>query len=233
MLNILAFSDIHGTEISRREHEELKRTIDKDNIRLVLSLGDMPKRTLESLARLFSEKNIPIFAVRGNHDGEYSLKDIPNVVNMHQRLVDCWGITLAGLEGCLKYTKNPRIICYSDEDYTSMIGNFRKITEEGEIPIGALPKVDVLITHCAPIIPAGQASNIAHDAPPALRNLIMSGNSPRLAVHGHRHKNYETSEINRDGKAVRIISVYPQPRGYGVSPGRVISFMEDERINKP
>lgn len=227
MVNILAFSDIHEAEISRREHEELKRSIDKDKISLVVSLGDMQKRTLEYLARLFSEKNIPIFAVRGNHDS-YSLEGIPDIVNMHQKVVGCWGITIAGLEGCLKYTKDPYTVCYSDEDYTSMIGNFRKITEEGEIPIGALPKVDILITHCPPI---GQTLDTVHDAPPALRNLMMSENSPRLAIHGHLHKNYEANEVNRDGKAVRIIGAYPSPRCYGVNTGRLIS-LNNEKVNK-
>src|SRR2546421_62312 len=96
-LTVLAVADEVSTALY--DHFEPSRW---RNIDLILSCGDLPPTYLDFLA---SSLDVPLFYVRGNHDGKYRQSEYPGGGNLHGRVVTCQGIRLAGFEGSPRYNR--------------------------------------------------------------------------------------------------------------------------------
>ena len=91
-------------------------------VELILACGDLP---FEYLGHLMDALDVPLAFVPGNHDPDLSgyhtsragltlLAGLPaeppsppGAINLDRRVVDCAGLRLAGLGGCLRYTTDP------------------------------------------------------------------------------------------------------------------------------
>jgi len=225
MAKILAFSDIHtaynhwdyASPKIRGIMEQRLKTVSPD---FVATLGDIKKETLEFIAEKAKEQGIHVFSVGGNHDF-YDFSEIPNVTDMHRKVIEINGkterkIRLAGIEGCLEWgppdeyprgydDTNAGIVFaekyYTKErDYSWVAENF--VAHDGT-PIGKLPiGIDLMMFHCAPV---NGRDYPPYESPPTLAKLLLTRH-PRTIIHGHLHRNYETT-FNKDRNPVKVISV--------------------------
>src|ERR1700710_963167 len=66
----------------------------------IVTLGDLEPDVLDPLGRF----PIPVLGVYGNHDdGRYL--EAANTTNLHLRAAELGGLTFAGFEGCVRYTR--------------------------------------------------------------------------------------------------------------------------------
>src|SRR5438309_7445230 len=96
---ILAIADRVSETLYDHFRPERWRDVD-----LVLSCGDLPPEYLDFLCTTL---NVPIFYVRGNHDGGYRSDRYDGCVNVHGRIVSWKGILIAGFEGSYRYNYGP------------------------------------------------------------------------------------------------------------------------------
>ena len=183
MVNILAFSDIHRT-LKDQEQEAIKPKIDGADI--VITLGDILKETLQIIAE---QSPLPILSVRGCYD-DYCLDGIPNIINMHRKVIEVNGLKIAGLDGRA-----------SDNQGINLKG-FSRIEKDTLIPLDRLPKVDVMMSHFNPLYFRAK-SCIPDQMPQTLAELLESKEAPRVSISGQIHRN-----IERTYAGVRLISVY-------------------------
>ncbi|MFH1711162.1 MAG: metallophosphoesterase [Nanoarchaeota archaeon] len=225
MIKVLVFSDIHMTYnafdyVSPRINQKIEERLKNVSPDIIAANGDIAEETIEFIAEKAGKYDIPVFFVGGNHDF-YDPSKIPNVTDIHRKVVklevDGREITLAGIEGCIKYGKedihlrgyddsNAGIVLeekyYTKEkDYSWVVENFRN--QDGRF-IGKLPKgIDLLLCHCAP---TGGLQYPPHESPPSLAQLLLE-RCPKTVIHGHLHKNYEFT-FNPYKHPVKIISVF-------------------------
>lgn len=162
----------------------------------VISCGDMPIPYLDYICSVL---NVPMFYVRGNHDTRYD-SDHPGGDNLHKRIVRFKGFTFAGLEGCIRYNKDP--IQYTDRQMQWMVLElwfkvWFSITRRGK-------RLDILVTH-SPMQGVHDLPDYAHRGFKSLR-LAVRLMRPRYMIHGHvdtqdsrratRTTVYETDVIN-------------------------------------
>jgi Icc-related predicted phosphoesterase len=123
---------------------------------------------------------VPLFYVRGNHDTGYTERP-PGGENLHRRVIEYNGLTFAGLEGSMRYNKNP--IQYTDNE-------MRWFVVQMGIQLGLRRAqhgygLDVFVTH-------NPAKGI-HDQPDRPHHgfgaflKFMEWYRPRYMLHGHVH----------------------------------------------
>jgi uncharacterized protein len=132
---------------------------------VVVTLGDLAPDVLDPLGRF---AGLPVLGVYGNHDdGRYL--EAANTTNLHLRSVDLGGVTFAGFEGCVRYTRGAAL------QYTQR--EAAKLTRR-------LPRADVLVTHAPPRGVHEEPDDRAHEGFDALR-AYDERVAPRLHLHGH------------------------------------------------
>ena len=142
---------------------------------LVVSCGDMPAAYLEYIVSVL---NVPLLYVRGNHDVFYE-QNPPGGENLHGQIVRYKGLTFAGLEGCIRYNREP--IQYSDtEMYVLVLKLWRKVLTYRWLRRRG---IDVLVTHSPPR-DIHDLTDRAHRGFKAL-NLAIRLYKPRYLLHGH------------------------------------------------
>jgi Icc-related predicted phosphoesterase len=165
----------------------------------IISCGDMPAHYLEYIASVLS---VPLFFVRGNHDTEYELGR-PGGEDLHQQLVYFKGHSFAGLEGCMRYNREP--IQYSEEEMLRMV-------------LMLAPKVflhrlrfrrplDVMVTHAPP-----RGIHDLEDRPHwGFRsfNLLITLLRPRYLIHGHVDVLDRRKQIKTVVKNTTVININP------------------------
>ncbi len=157
-------------------------------IDFVVSCGDLPMHYMEYVT---STLNVPSFYVRGNHD-VYEVGDGGAIktepegwINLDLRRARYRGVTLAGLEGCLRYKPGVPL------QYTQ---NDQRLRAAWLMRAMLLPilrgrrGVDILVTH-APPYGIHDATDLAHTGFHAHEWLIRAAR-PRYLLHGHQHRNY-------------------------------------------
>lgn len=123
-MRILALADTHGAiPIPQVEAD------------LVLCLGDIDYYELRKIDQLYS---CPKVGVLGNHDAPdffESAFQTTSIINVHQKVVNVSGITIAGFEGCPRYNQRT-FLQYEEEDVVAFTH--------------LLSKVDIFIAHSNP-----------------------------------------------------------------------------------
>ena len=177
-------------------------------VEMVISCGDLPIWYLEFIA---SALNVPCLLVKGNHDkneiGENGVvrTDAPGWVNIDRKLVREEGMTLAGLQGCMRYTLDSPFQ-YEDRE--------QQLRALSLVPGMALPRLvrgrglDVLVTHSPPL-GVHDSTDRAHIGFSSF-NWLINTFRPRLMLHGHQHRNYgpKSSGITKVNKTL-IVNVHP------------------------
>ncbi len=155
---------------------------------LVVGCGDLPMHYMEFVTSML---NVPSYYVRGNHDlyeiGEAgAIKTEPEGwINLDLQRRRVGGITLAGLEGCLRY--KPHVPYQYSQRSQRLRAWWLLRTMIGPLLRGERG-VDVLITHASPF-GIHDATDLAHTGFLAYEWLIRVAR-PRYLLHGHQHRNY-------------------------------------------
>jgi len=182
-----------------------------NDIRLVISCGDMPSVYLEFIVSVL---NVPLFYVRGNHDemyGEYP----PGGENLHRRVLKYEGLTFAGLEGSINY--NGGEIQYTETEMLGMVLRMgpRLRYQRWRSGFG----VDMLVTHSPPL-GIHDADDLPHKGMKALLRF-MEWYRPRYMVHGHVHtydrrKETQTQYLDTfvtNINPITVMDIEPQEKG--------------------
>jgi len=156
----------------RNPHIDIVDTVTRENIDIIITLGDLERSDIMQLAAL---PHMPKIGVYGNHDSGNYMKEL-GIVNMHRHIVEFQGLRFGGFEGCVRYKENPDAIMYTQEEAWQLIKGF-------------LP-VDIFITHCPPR-GVNDEDEIAHQGFDALRDYVLQ-NKPKVLLHGHTYPTEET-----------------------------------------
>ncbi len=107
-------------------------------IDLILSCGDLPPEYLTYLVTVF---NVPLFYIKGNHDGIYDLKPPQGCVDLHGKIIVYKGVRIMGLEGSHWY--NGGQLQYTEKQMARMVikTKFKIWWHRG---------VDIIISHAPP-----------------------------------------------------------------------------------
>lgn len=159
-MNILAIAD-------RNPNIDIKQVVHSHNIDIIITLGDLERQDLLSLAEII---NIPKIGVYGNHCSGSYMEEL-GIKNMHLTTTTYKGVTFGGFQGCVRYKENPSAIMYTQEEATLLMQDF--------------PPVDVFICHCPPR-GINDEEETAHQGFDALHKYIDK-NPPKLLLHGHTY----------------------------------------------
>jgi Icc-related predicted phosphoesterase len=182
-MKVLAISDevedwIYSPSLVRRCAE----------VEAVISCGDLPIHYLEYIA---STLNVACYYVRGNHDiyefgNQGEIKTEPQGwINLDMRRIKLSEITLAGLEGCIRYKPTVPI------QYTQQEQWIRSIWLSRRLLFSRMRKgygVDIMVTH-SPAFGIHDGPDRAHIGFESF-NWIIEKFRPRFLIHGHQHRNY-------------------------------------------
>ena len=162
MLNALVIAD-------RQPQVDLLELVDRSAVELVITLGDLSRHHLASLA----DVDLPKIGVYGNHCAGDYLEDL-GFLNLHRTTTMIAGVTFAGVEGCVRYKQDPDAIMYTQAEYRDMLAE--------------LPPVDVIISHCPPKGINDAPADPAHQGIDALRDYLHTAR-PKALLHGHTYRN--------------------------------------------
>lgn len=151
---------------------DLPETVRSNQIDLVITLGDLTREDILGLEQI---THIPKIGVYGNHDSGTYMPEL-GIMDMHLKTWVYQGLRFGGFQGCVRYKDNPDAIMCTQEEATSMFGNF--------------PPVDVLLCHCPPR-GINDENELAHQGFEATRAYIDT-HSTRLLMHGHTYPTPES-----------------------------------------
>ena len=181
MTRILAISDEVSPFVYSQNFPENLGPID-----LVVSAGDIPGYLLEFIA---TKLTVPPVYVLGNHANGYlrGEEDAPprlpgGCINAHRRIVEVAGVTIAGIEGSLRYRPGEHQYAAATMERFAL-----ELAPRLALQRARGRRLDVLLTHAAP-----QGPHEGEDRPHrgvAAFNRMHRWWRPRLHVHGHVHLN--------------------------------------------
>jgi Icc-related predicted phosphoesterase len=162
------------------DHFQPERWKDVD---LVLSAGDVSPDYLDVLA---TRIDVPVFYVRGNHDGKYARSRYYGFENAHRRILEFRGLRIAGFEGSMRYNDGT---CQLTEHQMSRLVWW---TELKALRNG---KPDIILAHAPP---AGfhDGEDRCHKGFACFRRAIHAWR-PAFFVHGHTHRYYGRELVGR------------------------------------
>lgn len=177
------------------------------DVQLVVGCGDLPIWYMEFIA---SSLDAPCVYVRGNHDsfeiGESGkIKTDPGGwINLDMNVQTMAGLTMAGLQGCLRY-KPDAPYQYSQFEQTARgcLLSARLFTRQLTVK-----SFDLMVTHSPPFGIHNGADH-AHTGFKVF-NRMMDAFKPRLWLHGHQHTNYAPRDATETlVGATKVINVHP------------------------
>jgi len=188
----------------------LKRVI--GDVDLVLGCGDLPQYYLDYVV---STLNVPCYFVHGNHaqgaeflrrgeeQDQRRQRCLPQGCNVNGRVVNEQGVLIAGLEGCMRYNKNPRFQ-YTEREMRSKVLKMAPRLLWNRLRHGRY--LDILITHAPPFG--------IHDGPDLCHRgfraflTFMRWFRPRYLIHGHKHV-YRPDEVTQTSyHQTEVINIY-------------------------
>lgn len=172
-MKILFISD---TEMPQLENAANLRRRYSD-IDLLISCGDLPTSYLDFITTVVG---VPMFYVRGNHDEHYEERP-PGGINLHRRVVKYKGLTLAGLEGSIRYNKGT--IQYTQTEMHLKVLRMGLPVFYNKFRHGR--GIDLFVTH-SPARDIHDGEDYPHRGFDSFLNF-MKWYRPRYMVHGHVH----------------------------------------------
>lgn len=172
-MKILCVSDIEAPQL----HSAVNLRRQYSDIDLIVSCGDMPPGYLDFISTIIS---VPMFYVRGNHDEIYQ-QEPPGGIDLHCQVVEYKGLTLAGLEGSIRY--NAGAIQYTQLQMHKMV-----LQLGGKVIWNRLRGrrgIDLFVTH-SPARNIHDGKDVAHRGFDSFIN-VLKWYRPRYMLHGHVH----------------------------------------------
>lgn len=194
-MKILFVSD---TEMPQLENAANLRRQYSD-IDIIISCGDMPTSYLEFITTIIG---VPLFYVRGNHDESYDEKP-PGGVDLHNRVVEYRGLTMAGLEGSIRYNKGT--IQYTQTEMHLMVARIAPKLAVSRMRQGHT--LDIFVTH-SPARDIHDGEDFPHRGFDSFLNF-MKWYRPRYMVHGHVHTWDRRKTVQTDYEDTTIININP------------------------
>jgi Icc-related predicted phosphoesterase len=174
----------------------LKRVV--GDVDLVLSCGDLPDYYLDYVVSML---NVPCYFVHGNHaqGAEFRCRDpeqlekehkgLPSACNVSDRVVCEGGLLIAGLDGSMRYNRNPRYQ-YTEGQMCRRVLRMVPLLLWNRLRHGRY--LDILMTH-APPFGIHHGPDLCHRGFRAFLPF-MRWFRPRFLVHGHTHV-YRSDEV--------------------------------------
>jgi Icc-related predicted phosphoesterase len=199
-MKVLSLSDItlpfiHSTQVRNRFPD----------IDLVFGCGDLPYEYLEFIVSMLY---IPVYYVRGNHSKivEYSTAgptDSPlGAVNLHRRMINHFGLLIAGVEGSGRYSPGP--FQYSQTEMWLHVLRLVPAFLFNRLFHGRY--LDIFVSHASPWGIHDQ-SDLPHQGIKAFLWLIQTF-QPAYHFHGHVHiYRPDTPRVTRVGRT-QVINSY-------------------------
>lgn len=202
-MKILAVSDrVLGHIYSSSVHEHYP------DVDLLIGCGDLPFYYLEFLV---SALNAPLVYVRGNHDAgpQYTvdgrtLTSVQGGIDLHGRLVNVDGITMAGLEGSMRYRPKAPLM-YNELEMRWEALRMLPFLLWRRLRDGRA--VDLFITH-APPYDVHDRPDLAHRGFRVFRTIIRYL-KPRYFLHGHIHVYRQDVQKVTEVDETTVVNVYP------------------------
>jgi uncharacterized protein len=146
------------------------------NIDLIISCGDLKA---EYLSFLVTVLGVPLFYIKGNHDGSY-IKSPPEGCDcIDDKLIKYKNIRILGLGGSKRY--NEGNFQYTEREMRKRIKKlwFKLFLNKG---------IDILVTHSGGY-GIGDDTDHCHQGFKSF-NKLMDKYKPKYFLHGHTHLNY-------------------------------------------
>lgn len=177
-------------------------------IDLVLSCGDLPPYYIDYVVSML---RAPCYLVQGNHAAGTEFQRQPDAwhglrspMDLHGRVVVERGLILAGLEGSIRYNRNPRYQ-YTQGEMWWNVWKLAPWLLWNRLRYGRY--LDILVAHNPP---AG-----IHDGPDRAHQgfesflWLMRTFRPRYLLHGHKHV-YRPDEVTETRyHDTLVVNVYP------------------------
>lgn len=176
------------------------------DVDLVLGCGDLPYFYLEFIVTMLK---VPVFYVIGNHGTElqYGPDNQPQYpggcVNLHKRVINHSGLTIAGLEGSMRYTERGDFQ-YTETDMALNVLELIPRLVWNRIRWGRY--LDILVTH-APPRGIHDQDDLCHQGFKTYLTLMQTF-KPRFLLHGHTHSYYNANPVESLYRETRVINVY-------------------------
>ena len=169
------------------------------DVDMIISCGDMPPNYLDFITSIIGA---PLFYVRGNHDEIYD-EEPPGGIDLHGQVVHYGGLTMAGLEGSIRYNRGA--IQYS------------QMQMHGKV-LGMAPSVmwhrwarrrsiDLFVTH-SPARDIHDGKDVAHRGFASFLNF-MKWFRPRYMLHGHVHTWDRRQTVRTQFESTCVLNINP------------------------
>jgi len=178
------------------------------DVDMVLSCGDLPYYYLEYIVTMLC---VPLLYVHGNHDPpvEYSasgaqLTGPGGCSNIHGRLVRERGLSIAGLEGSIRY-KPQGIYQYTETQMWTQTLKLSPALLHNRLVTGC--PLDIMLAHSPPF----GIHNGRDRTHVGFRSFLwlMDRFRPRYLLHGHRHVYNPLEVTETQYEDTTVINVYP------------------------
>ncbi len=169
-VSFLFISDTHGALNYGPDYYGQKYDILSEQFpSAVFLLGDIYRMELIRIKKIFDEKNVPVFAIHGNHEPISHIEET-GITNLHGSSCNIKGLTVAGMGGCVRYREDPEVCMMSDEESL----NFAR----------SLPKADIFISHASCKVPGDPL-----DVHSGLKGVswYVDHYKPAFHFYGHNH----------------------------------------------
>lgn len=171
----------------------------------LISCGDMPAHYLEYISSVLS---VPLFFVRGNHDTEYQSgthydATRPGGDDLHMRIVKYRGLVMAGLEGCMRYNREP--LQYTESEMFRMV--LMLAVNVFLHRLRTRRTLDLMVTHAPP-----RGIHDLTDRPHwgfKSFNMLITLYRPRYFIHGHVDVLDRRKQTSTIVKHTTVININP------------------------
>ena len=168
-------------------------------IDMVISCGDLPPGYLDFITSIIG---VPLFYVRGNHDEIYD-EEPPGGIDLHGQLVEFGGLTLAGLEGCIRYNRGD--IQYTQHQMQrSVLGFGPKVWWHR---LARRRGIDLFVTH-SPARDIHDGKDVAHRGFHSFLRY-MRWYRPRFMLHGHVHTWDRRKTVRTQFESTCVLNINP------------------------
>lgn len=178
-MKILAIAD-------RPPKNSIRETVLKENIDLIITLGDLE---YTQIAELDFITNIPKIGVYGNHCTPGYMEPL-GITDLHLKITTINGLTFGGFEGSHRYKKDEFAKMYTQEEALELMNGF--------------PYVDVFIAHSPPAA-INDEDDPAHCGFLALRSYLDK-NQPKYFLHGHTYPTQENLVTEYNGTKIIYVT---------------------------
>jgi uncharacterized protein len=176
MMNIMAFSDVHG---DMRLVRKLVKRAQKKDIGLVVCAGDFTvfENQMKSILKQFNSIGKKVILVPGNHESPFvvqkHVKKLKNVIHIHKKLLRVHGVTFCG---------------WGTDGFTRRSAEMRDAVREWRKQLKKEDRTIVIVTHAPPFKTKLDKIDREHVGNADIRKAIERI-KPLLAISGHIHEN--------------------------------------------